>query len=87
AAAQALLAHQYEPPPAQAASCDPGPLNRRLVLARLLHPGDTLVPPAPGLTLTTGNAGGTELVVNGHAGPPLGATGVVLHGVKLTPPG
>jgi hypothetical protein len=56
------------------------------VLARLLHAGDTLVPPAPGLTLTTGNAGGTELVVNGHAGPPLGATGVVLHAVKLTPP-
>ena len=57
-----------------------------VVLARLLHAGDTLVPPAPGLTLTTGNAGGTELVVNGHAGPPLGATGVVLHAVKLTPP-
>ncbi len=54
-----------------------------VVLSRLLHAGDTLVPPAPGLLLTTGNAGGTELVVNGFAGPPLGATGVVRHGVPL----
>lgn len=37
AAAQALLLHQYDPPPAQAGHCDPAPLNRRLVLARLLQ--------------------------------------------------
>ncbi len=57
--------------------------NGTVVLSRLLHAGDTLVPPAPGLLLTTGNAGGTELVVNGVAGPPLGAPGVVRHGVPL----
>ena len=60
--------------------------NGTVVLSRLLHAGDTLVPPAPGLMLTTGNAGGTELVVNGVAGPPLGAPGVVRHGVPLVVP-
>ncbi len=60
--------------------------NGTVVLSRLLHAGDTLVPPAPGLMLTTGNAGGTELVVNGVAGPPLGASGVVRHGVPLVVP-
>ncbi|HUZ62444.1 MAG TPA: RodZ domain-containing protein [Acetobacteraceae bacterium] len=55
------------------------------VFSRLMHTGETWTPPRPGLLLTTGNAGGTELVVNGVAGKPLGAKGQVLHAVPLTP--
>ncbi|MGH7044570.1 MAG: DUF4115 domain-containing protein [Acetobacteraceae bacterium] len=55
------------------------------VFSRLLRTGESWTPPRPGLLLTTGNAGGTELVVNGVAGPPLGANGVVLHLVPLDP--
>jgi cytoskeleton protein RodZ len=59
-----------------------------VVFSHLLHAGDSWpVPPGPALAMTTGNAGGTELVVNGRPGPPLGAPGVVLHAVKLSPPG
>jgi len=53
------------------------------VFSRLMHAGDNWIPPRPGLLLTTGNAGGTELVVNGIPGPPLGAPGAVVHGVPL----
>jgi len=53
------------------------------VFSRLMHAGDSWTPPGPGLLLTTGNAGGTELVVNGIPGPPLGAPGAVVHGVPL----
>ena len=56
------------------------------VFSRLMHAGDSWTPPRPGLLMTTGNAGGTELVVNGIPGPPLGAPGAVLHGVPLAVP-
>ncbi len=55
------------------------------VFSRLMHAGQTWTPPRPGLLLTTGNAGGIELVVNGVAGPPLGRSGAVLHEVPLDP--
>ena len=59
-----------------------------VVFSRLLHGGDSwAVPARPGLVLTTGNAGGTELVVNGVAGAPLGQTGAVLRNVPLVAPG
>jgi len=59
----------------------------KVVLSRLMHAGESWTPPAPGLLLTTGNAGATELVVNGVAAPPLGGTGTVLHLVPLDPAG
>ena len=55
-----------------------------VVFSQLLHAGQTWpVPAGEHLSLTTGNAGGTELVRNGVASPPLGATGAVLHNVPL----
>ena len=58
-----------------------------VVFSRLLHGGESWpVPARTGLSLTTGNAGGTELVVNGVAGAPLGQAGAVLHNVPLDPP-
>jgi cytoskeleton protein RodZ len=56
------------------------------LFSRVLKAGSTWpVPDEPGLTLTTGNAGGTELVRNGVTGTPLGATGAVMRHVPLTP--
>jgi cytoskeleton protein RodZ len=53
----------------------------------VLHAGESWpVPDEPGLLLTAGNAGGTEIAVNGKPGAPLGAAGSVLHGYALTPP-
>ncbi|MGC8476284.1 MAG: helix-turn-helix domain-containing protein [Acetobacteraceae bacterium] len=58
-----------------------------VVFSHLLHAGDSWpVPPGPALAMTTGNAGGTELVTNGIASPPLGAPGAVLRNIPLTPP-
>ena len=55
-----------------------------VVFSQLLHAGQTWrVPAGEHLSLTTGNAGGTKLIRNGVASPPLGATGVVLHNVPL----
>jgi cytoskeleton protein RodZ len=58
-----------------------------ILFSRVLHTGESWpVPDEPGLTLTTGNAGGTEIATNGKTGAPLGAPGVVLHNYLLTPP-
>ena len=55
-----------------------------IVFGRLMHAGESwTVPDRPGLLLTTGNAGGTELVIGGIVSAPLGATGVVRHDVPL----
>jgi cytoskeleton protein RodZ len=57
------------------------------IFTGILHPGDTFpVPAGKAYTLTTGNAGGIELAVNGVAGQPLGETGRILRGVPLDPP-
>ncbi|OYV83324.1 MAG: XRE family transcriptional regulator [Acidiphilium sp. 21-68-69] len=57
-----------------------------ILFSRVLKAGQSWpVPNEPGLTMTTGNAGGTELVRNGTAGAPLGKPGAVLHSVPLTP--
>ncbi len=58
-----------------------------VLFSHLLHAGDSwTVPPGPALVMTTGNAGGTELVTNGVASPPLGPSGAVLRNVPLSPP-
>ncbi len=58
-----------------------------ILFSKVLHAGDSWpVPQEAGLTMTTGNAGGTEIVTNGSTSSPLGAVGVVLHNYALTPP-
>ena len=57
-----------------------------VLLNRTLHPGDTwTVPQHAGLVLTTGNAGGTLLVVDGVAAPALGNSGAVRRNLPLDP--
>ncbi len=56
------------------------------VFNRVLRPGETFnVPPKQQLLLTTGNAGGVDLVVDGAVAPSLGATGVVRRDLPLDP--
>jgi cytoskeleton protein RodZ len=57
-----------------------------VLLNRILHPGETWeVPARPNLLLTTGNAGGTDLLVDGVASQPLGGNGVVRRDLPLDP--
>ncbi len=58
-----------------------------ILFSKVLHAGESWpVPDEAGLTMTVGNAGGTEIAINGKAGAPLGAVGAVLHNYALTPP-
>jgi cytoskeleton protein RodZ len=60
--------------------------NGNVLLNRILHSGDTwTVPKQAGLVLTTGNAGGTVLVVGGVASPALGNSGAVRRNLPLDP--
>ena len=60
--------------------------DQRTIYARNLQPGETYeVPREEGLTLTVGNAGGLEIVVDGRAIPPLGPEGAPRIGVALDP--
>ena len=54
---------------------------------KLMHAGETWPVPAdkPGLLLTTGNAGGTELDVDGTAIATLGGSGAVRRNLQLDP--
>ncbi len=55
-----------------------------VILSRVLHSGESWsVPSRPELLLTTGNAGGTELMVNGVPMAPLGDVGVVRRDLPL----
>ena len=57
-----------------------------ILFSRVLKAGETWpVPPRSDLVLTTGNAGGTELLVDGVLAPGLGASGAVRRDVKLDP--
>ena len=57
-----------------------------VVFTRLMRPGESwTVPREAGLTLTTGNAGGTELLVDGAAAASLGAPGQVERDQPLDP--
>jgi len=56
----------------------------QVLLNRVLRTGETWpVPPKLQLLLTTGNAGGTELLVDGAATPTLGADGAVRRDLAL----
>jgi cytoskeleton protein RodZ len=56
------------------------------LLSRVLHAGETWpVPERPNLLLTTGNAGGTDLVVDGATTGPLGGNGAVRRDLVLDP--
>jgi cytoskeleton protein RodZ len=58
----------------------------QVLLNRVLHAGETWsVPLVPNLTLTTGNAGGTNIMVDGATAPPLGADGAVRRDIPLDP--
>ncbi len=55
-----------------------------LLLGRLLRAGETwTVPDQHALVLTTGNAGGLELLVDGKPAPSLGAVGAVRRDIPL----
>jgi cytoskeleton protein RodZ len=57
-----------------------------VVLNRTLKAGDTwAVPPRADLLLTTGNAGGTDILVDGAATPSLGGSGSVRRDLVLDP--
>jgi cytoskeleton protein RodZ len=54
------------------------------LINRVLRPGETYnVPTKQQLVLTTGNAGGVDLLVNGVATAPLGGMGVVRRDIPL----
>jgi cytoskeleton protein RodZ len=63
------------------------PGNGRPLLSRMLRAGETwTVPPnKPGLLLTLGNAGGTELLVDGVPAPGFGLSGAVRRDLPLDP--
>jgi cytoskeleton protein RodZ len=57
-----------------------------ILLNRTLKAGETWpVPPRPDLLLTAGNAGGTDILVDGAAIPSLGGSGVVRRDLLLDP--
>jgi cytoskeleton protein RodZ len=59
-----------------------------VLLNRVLKAGETWsVPPRPDLLLTTGNAGGTEILVDGVLVPALGGSGGVRRDLPLDPQG
>ena len=58
----------------------------QVLLNRTLHAGDTwAVPAKPNLFLTVGNAGATEILVDGNLAPGLGSGGSVRRDVPLDP--
>jgi cytoskeleton protein RodZ len=59
--------------------------NGPALMTKMMHAGDEFPVPAdkPGLTLTTGNAGGTEIDVDGSPVGSLGGSGMVRRDVKL----
>ena len=54
------------------------------VLSQVLNPGDTyMAPNTPDLKLTTGNAGGLEIRVDGKEIRSLGGTGTIIREIPL----
>jgi cytoskeleton protein RodZ len=61
--------------------------NGPALMTKMMHAGDEFPVPAdkPGLTLTTGNAGGTEIDVDGTPVPGMGGSGLVRRDLSLDP--
>ncbi len=58
----------------------------KVLVSREFKPGETWpVPARPGLLFATGNAGGTELLVDGVVAAPLGGQGMIRRDVRLDP--
>jgi cytoskeleton protein RodZ len=56
-----------------------------LLLSRILNAGDTyLVPNAVGARLTTGNAGGLQILLDGELLPAIGESGAVRRNVPIS---
>lgn len=56
----------------------------QMVTGKLLQPGESYtVPQRPGLKLTTGNAGGLEILVGGRSAPQVGPRGAVRRNIDL----
>jgi len=56
------------------------------ILRQVLKPGDIyMVPPEPGLIMSTGNAGGIKIRVDGKELAPLGETGAIKRKIALDP--
>ncbi len=63
-------------------------ISGKILFSRVMQPGESWpLPDQPGLTITTGNAGGLELIRNGVPGLPLGPPGSVVHNALITPSG
>ena len=57
-----------------------------VLLNRVMRAGESWpVPKGQKLLLTTGNAGGTEVVIDGAPTPSLGAVGIVRRDIPLDP--
>ena len=60
--------------------------DERLLMEGVIRTGERYAPPAiPGLRLTTSNAGGLELTMDGQTMAPLGKKGAVVRSVVLDP--
>lgn len=58
----------------------------QIIFKKVLRPGEVYrVPDEKGLTLSTGNAGGVALVVDGKQQPVLGRKGDIIRGISLDP--
>ncbi len=58
--------------------------DKQTVFSRMMQSGEAVdLPVLPGMTLSTGNAGGLELMVDGEVLPPLGPHGAIRRNVAL----
>lgn len=58
--------------------------DKQMVFSRMMQSGEAVdLPVLPGMTLSTGNAGGLVLMIDGEALPPLGPHGAIRRNVAL----
>ena len=60
--------------------------HENVLYRKVLRPGEQYaVPDQPGLHLDTANAGGLQVIVDGHRAPALGKDGDIMRGIPLDP--